>query len=180
MHIYLKDAAQASITPISTSGTPGVVSFTATAADVKYIFTPARAIDVIRWGYIVTTAKDATSMALTLSRRPAAGSAAGKVVISTITDTAARSVGDVVYSEPGSLTTAAATQSTGSDGSLVNVDPVGPYHVKVGQELSIELTDVADATGAGYLFIEYQEYPFSTASAGADVVGTVTKITSTT
>src|SRR6185369_10957074 len=108
----------------------------------------------VRWGIIFTAAKDATSMALTLSRRPNAGSAAGKVVIGTITDTAARAVGDVVYQEPGSLTTAAATQSVGSDGSLVSVDPVGPFHVKVGQELSVELTDVADVSGSGYLFIE--------------------------
>lgn len=178
MHIYLKDASVANITPISSSGTPGPVDFTATAADVKFIFTPSRAIDVIRWGYIVTTAKDATSMALTLSRRPVAGSAGSKVVISTITDTAARAAGDLVYSVPGSLDTAAATQSVGSDLSLVNVDPVGPFHIKVGQELSIELTDVADVSGKGYLFIEYQEYPFSVGSA--DVVGVVTKILSTT
>lgn len=180
MNINLKDAAQASVAAISTSGTQGPVDFTATAADVKFIFTPARAIDVVRWGYIVTTAKDATSMALTLSQRPAAGSAASKVVIGTITDTAARAVGDLVYQEPGTLTTAAATQSTGSDGSLVNVKPAGRFHVKVGQELSIELTDVADVSGKGYLFIEYLEYPFSAASASSEVVGTVTKIVSTT
>lgn len=176
MNILLKDASVTSITPISSSGTPGPVVFTATAADVKFIFTPSRPIDVIRWGYIVTAAKDATSMALTLSRRPNAGSAAGKVVIGTITDTAARAVGAVVYQEPGTLTTAAATQSVGSDGSLVNVDPVGPWHVSEGQELSIELTDVADVSGSGYLFIEFLEYPFSS----SDAVGAVTKIVSTT
>lgn len=178
MHQYLKDASVTSITPISTSGTPGVVVLTATAADVKFIFTPSRPIDVIRWGIIFTAAKDATSMALTLSRRPNAGSAASKVVISTLTDTAARAVGDVIYTEPGSLTTVAATQSTAEDGSLRNVDPVGPYHVKMGQELSVELTDVADVSGSGYIFIEYQEYPFNTGST--EVVGTATKITSTT
>lgn len=176
MHLFLKDTAVTSITPISTSGTPGPVVLTATAADVKYIFTPSRPIDVVRWGVIFTAAKDATSMALTLSRRPNAGSASSKVVIGTITDAAARAVGDVIYQEPGTLATAAATQSTAEDGSLRNVDPVGMYHVKVGQELSIELTDVADVSGSGYLFIEYLEYPFST----SDVVGTSTKITSTT
>lgn len=176
MHIYLRDAGQANVAAISTSGTPGPVVLTATAADVKFIFTPSRPIDLIRWGYIVTTAKDATSMALTISRRPNAGSASSKTVIGTITDTAARAVGDMVYQEPGTLATAAATQSTGVDNSLVNVDPVGPWHFKVGQELSIELTDVADVSGAAYLFIEYLEYPFST----TDIVGTATKITSTT
>lgn len=178
MHIYLKDAAVANVAAISTSGTPGPVDLTATAADVKFIFTPARPVDVVRWGYIITTAKDATSMALTLSKRINAGTAAGKIVIGTITDTAARAVGDVVYQEPGSLATSAATQSTGSDNSLVNVDPAGLFHIKVGQELSIELTDVADVSGKAYLWIEYLEYPFS--SASSEVVGVVTKIVSTT
>lgn len=178
MNILLKDAAQTNVAAISSSGTPGPVDLTATAADVKYIFTPARAIDVIRWGVIYTTAKDATSMALTLSKRPVAGSAASKVILGTMTDAAARAIGALVYQEPGTLATVAATQSTAEDGSLRNVDPVGPFHVKVGEELSIELTDVADATGKGYLFIEYLEYPFSVSSV--DVVGTVTKLVSTT
>lgn len=169
MHQYLKDASVVSTTPISTSGTPGVVVFTATAADVKFIFTPSRPIDVIRWGVIFTVAKDATSMALTLSRRPIAGLATSKVVISTLTDTAARAAGVVIYQEPGSLTTAAATQSTAEDGTLRNVDPVGPYHVALGQELSVELTDVADVSGQGYIFIEYLEYPFSVSDVGAAV-----------
>lgn len=169
MHQYLKDAAVVSTTPISTSGTPGVVVFTATAADVKMIFTPPRPIDVIRWGVIFTVAKDATSMALTLSKRPIAGLAAGKTVISTLTDTAARAAGSVIYQEPGSLATVAATQSTAEDGTLRNVDPVGPYHVAMGQELSVELTDVADVSGQGYIFIEYQEYPFNVADVGAAV-----------
>jgi hypothetical protein len=167
MHQYLKDAAVSSVSPISSSGTPGVVVFTATAADVKYIFTPARPVDVIRWGVIWTVAKDATQMILTLSKRPIAGLAAGKTVISTMTDSAARAAGSVTYVEPGTLTTAAATQSTGSDGSLVSVDPAGPFHVKMGEELSIELTDVADVSGQGYLFIEYQEYPFNTNDIGS-------------
>lgn len=176
MNIFMKDASQANVAAISSSGTPGPVVFTATAADVKYIFTPARPIDIVRWGYIVTTAKDATSMALTLSKRPNAGSASGKTVIGTITDTAARAVGAVVYQEPGSLATQAATQSTGIDNSLVNVHPAGLFHFSVGQELSIELTDVADVSGQGYLFIEYLEYPFNV----NDTVGGAVKIASTT
>lgn len=178
MHQFLKDAAVTSVTPISSSGTPGVVVFTATAADVKYIFTPARPIDVIRWGVIWTVAKDATQMILTLSKRPIAGLAAGKTVISTMTDAAARAAGSVTYQEPGSLTTAAATQSVAEDGSLRNVDPVGPYHIKMGEELSVELTDVADVSGQGYLFIEYQEYPFNVGDVGS--AGTIVKIAAST
>lgn len=179
MHTYMKDAAVVSVTPISTSGTPGVVVFTATVADVKFIFTPPRSIDVIRWGIIWTVAKDATSMALTLSKRPIAGLAASKVIISTMTDTAARAAGTVTYVEPGTLTTAAATQSVAEDGTLRNVDPVGPYHVAQGQELSIELTDVADVSGQGYLFIEYQEYPFNAADVGSTPVAAVKLASST-
>lgn len=179
MHQNLKDAAVISVTPISTSGTPGVVVLTATAADVKFIFTPARSIDVIRWGIIYTVAKDASSMALTLSKRPIAGLAANKVVISTLTDTAARAAGVVTYVEPGTLTTAAATQSVAEDGALRNVHPAGPYHIAQGQELSIELTDVADVSGQGYLFIEYQEYPFNVNDVGATPVAAVKLVSST-
>lgn len=179
MHQYLKDAAVVSITPISSSGTPGVVVFTATAADVKFIFTPPRAIDVIRWGVMYSVAKDASNMVLTLSKRPTAGLAAGKVVISTLADAAARAAGAVVYQEPGSLTTAAATQSVAEDGSLRNVDPVGPYHVSQGQELSIELTTVAASSGQGYLFIEYQEYPFNVADVASAPVNAVKIVAST-
>lgn len=178
MHPYLKNEVVTSVTPIASSGTPGVVDMTATAADVKFIFTPGLAIDVIRWGVFWTTAKDATSWALTLSKRPIAGTAANKVVISTLTDSAARAAGSVVYQEPGTLTTAAATQSTGADGSLVSVDPVGPYHLAQGMELSVELTDVA-ATGTGYIFIEYQEYPFNVADVSSAPVNAVKIVAST-
>lgn len=174
MNILLKEHFVVS-NVVAPGGADGPIVFTATAADVKFLFAPSKPIDVIRWGVIYTTAKDATAMALTLSRRPVAGSASSKVVISTLTDSAARAAGAVTYQEPGSLATVAATQSTAEDGSLRNVDPVGPYHVTPGQQLSVELTDVADATGAGYVFIEYVEYPF----AGSDISAAV-KIAATT
>lgn len=167
MNILLKDLSVVS-DKVSPTGANGPIDFTATAADVKFIFTPARPIDVVRWGYIVTTAKDATAMAFTLSRRPTAGSASSKVVIGTITDSAARAAGSVVYQEPGELATDAATQDVAEDGSKRHVSPAGLFHVIPGQELSMELTDVA-ATGAGYVFIEYLEYPF----AGTDVAAAV-------
>lgn len=174
MNILLHDKVVVS-DKVLPAGSNGVIDFTATAADVKFLFTPARPVDVVRWGYIVTTAKDASSMALTLSHRPVAGSASNKVVIGTITDAAARAAGAVVYQEPGELATDAATQSTAEDGSLRNVAPAGRFHVIPGEELSIELTDVANSTGAGYVFIEYLEYPF----AGVDVADAV-EITATT
>lgn len=172
MNILLKDAAVISALATPT-GSGGPVVLTTTGD--KFIFTPARPIDIIRWGYIISTAKDATSMALTLAKRVTVGTDTGRVVIGTITDTAARALGAVVYQEPGTLATAAATQSTGVDGSLVNVDPVGPYHFVPGQEAVIAVTDAADVSGQGYLFIEYLEYPF----AGSDVAAAV-KIAATT
>lgn len=155
------------------TGSAGPVVFTSTGD--KFILTVAKPIDVLRWGMIYSTAKDATSMVVTLDKRVTISSDTGRVTIGTITDAAARAVSAVVYQEPGTLTTAAATQSTGSDGSLVNVDPVGPYHIIPGQELVIAVTDAADSTGQGYVWIEYTEYDF----VGVDV-STAVKIAATT
>lgn len=179
MNQNLKDAAVVSVTPISTSGTPGVVVFTATAADVKYIFTPPRAVDVLRWGIIWTVAKDASNMVVTLSKRPIAGLAANKVIISTITDALARAAGSITYQEPGSLTTDAATLQVAEDGTNRRVKPAGPFHISQGQELSVELVTVAGASGQGYIFIEYQEYPFNVADVGSAPVNAVKLVAST-
>lgn len=172
MHLFLKEHFTISRGATPTGGA-GPVVFTSTGD--KFIFTPPLPIDVKRWGYVVSTAKDATSMALTLDKRVTVGSDSGRVTIGTLTDTAARAAAAVVYQEPGTLATAAATQSTAEDGSLRNVDPAGMYHVTPGQELVIAVTDAADSTGQGYVWIEYLQYPF----AGSDISAAV-KIASTT
>lgn len=172
MNILLKDLSVVSVSATPT-GANGPIVFTTTGD--KFIFTPGRPIDVIRWGVIYSVAKDATAAAYTLAKRVTVGTDTGRVTISTMSDALARAAGAVVYQEPGTLATAAATQSTAEDGSLRNVDPVGPYHVAPGQELVVAVTDAADATGQGYAFIEYLEYPF----AGSDIA-TAVKIAATT
>lgn len=170
IQLFRKTAVSRAASP---TGSNGPVVFTSTGD--KFIITPAMPLDVIRFGIIYTVAKDATSMVVTLDKRVTAGSDTGRVTISTMTDTAARAVTAIVYQEPGTLTTAAATQSTAEDGSLRNVDPVGPYHITPGQELVIAVTDAADATGQGYVWVEYNEYPF----AGSDVAAAVKLAAST-
>lgn len=164
IQLFRKTAVSRSATP---TGGNGPVVFTSTGD--KYILTPAMPLDVIRFGIIYSVAKDATSMVVTLDKRVTVGSDTGRVTISTMTDAAARAVAADVYQEPGTLATAAATQSVAEDGSLRNVDPVGPYHIVPGQELVIAVTDAADSTGQGYVWIEYNEYPF----AGSDVASAV-------
>lgn len=160
-------------TAATPTGSNGPVVFTTTGD--KFTFAPIKPVDVLRWGMLYSVAKDATSAAFTLDKRPTVGSDTNRVTIGTITDVAARAAGIVVYQEPGTLTTAAATQSTGADGSLVNVEPVGPFHIIPGQELVIAVTDAADVSGQGTLFVEYAEYDFG----GTDTAAAV-KIVSTT
>lgn len=144
---------------VAPTGANGPVVFTSTGD--KFIFTTAMPIEVIRWGIVYSVAKDASNMVATLSLRPTSGSDTARAVISTLTDALARAQGVVTYQEPGTLTTAAATQSVAEDGSLRNVDPVGPYQVLPGQELVAAVTTAAGSTGQGVIFIEYRELPFS-------------------
>jgi len=142
------------------TGSGGPIVFTTTGD--KYIVTPSVPIDIYRWGIIYTTAKDATSMVVTLAKRVTAGSDTGRVVQDTMTDTAARAAGVVVQRE----TILPVAQATAEDGSLRNVDPAGPIEINPGQEAVFAVTDAADATGIGYIFVEYIEKPF----AGSRVV----------
>jgi hypothetical protein len=145
---------------VTPTGSGGPIVFTSTGD--KYIFTPMIPIDVYRWGIIYSTAKDATSMALTLARRPTVGSDTNRVVLDTLTDTSARAQGVVTQRE----LVLPVAQATAEDGTPRNVDPAGPVEVNPGQELVIAVTDAADVSGQGYVFIEYIEKPFS----GARVV----------
>lgn len=168
--LHKRVAVSSAATP---TGSNGPVVFTSTGD--KFILTPAKPIDILRWGYVITVAKDATTMIVQLDKRPTAGSDSSRTTIGEITDAAARAQGAVVYQEPGTGTSAALTQSTGADGSLVNVDPAGPYHITPGQQVVVEVTDAADSTGQGFVFIEYAEHDFS----GSDVSAAV-RIASTT
>lgn len=157
---------------VAPTGANGYIDFTSTGD--KFILTPAMPLDVYKVGIIWATAKDATAFAVTLDKRVTIGSDTGRVTLGTISDAAARAAAAVVYQEPGSLATTAATQSTAEDGTLRNVDPVGVYRIVPGQELVIAVTD-ASVSGTGVVFIEYAEQPF----AGSDVASAV-KITATT
>lgn len=160
-----------SVTP---TGANGPVVMTSTGDKTIFNFGGAP-VEVIRWGYTVSVAKDASAFVATLAVRPTSGSDTNRAVIATLSDSAARAQGAVVYQEPGTLTTAAATQSTGADNSLVNVDPAGPYAVNPGGELVIAVTTGATSTGQAYFWVEYRQLPF----AGSQVSAAV-KIVSTT
>lgn len=160
-----------SVTP---TGANGPIVLTSTGD--KFIFNAGLApVEIIRWGYTVSVAKDASAFVATLAVRPTSGSDTNRAVVGTISDAAARAQGAVVYQEPGTLTTDAATSSTGSDGSKVNVKPVGPIVVNPGGEAVIAVTTGATSTGQAYFSIEYRLLPF----AGSQVASAV-KIASTT
>lgn len=125
---------------------PTMVALDATDDEVKWA--PGKPIDVVRWGFIITTALDVgAGFGAALDLRPTVGSDTDRVNgdSSGTTDTG------------GGTITATADVAVGA-GLYHNVDP--PLEVDPGEELVLQITDAADTSGAGYFFVEYEERPF--------------------
>lgn len=137
------------------TGSGGPVVFTSTGD--KFIFTPANPSYALRWGIVWSVAKDASSMVVTLSLRPTAGSDTNRAVIDTMTDALARAAGTAT--ERKTLVGPNPNSSTGIDNSLVNVSPGAIGAVFPGQQLIVAVTTAAGSTGQGYLYMEYVEKP---------------------
>jgi hypothetical protein len=160
MHDFLNKRVKVSdyATP---TGANGPVVFTTTGD--KFIITPGTPIAIQRWGVIITTAKDASAFVATLALRPTAGSDTNRAVQDTLTDSATARAAGVSLERRISGTNP--NSSTGSDGSLVNVAALatGVYGEGVtvlpGQEAVFAVTTGASATGGGYIYAEYIEYP---------------------
>lgn len=142
-------------------GANGVVVFTTTGD--KWGFQPAAPVAITRWGVILQVAKDASALVLTLALRPVIGSDTSRAVQDTLTDSAtARAAG---VSLERKVTGTNPNQSVGSDGSIVNIAalPTILYGdgitVLPGQEAVFAVTTAAAATGQGYIYYEYIEYP---------------------
>lgn len=143
-----------SVAPTPTDAALGPVAFTSTGD--KFIFTPAKPVDIYRYGFVTNALLDVgVTFILALDWRPTAGSDTNRAEKATITtgttDQAAGKMGyrDII------LPVAAATAG---DGSTVNVGPDGPLEVDPGEEVVIEVTNAADTAGTGYVWIEYVEH----------------------
>lgn len=151
-------------TAVTPTGANGPVDFN--AASDKLILNFPHPVDIYRWG-IMTIAlmdPDAGGFQIDLDKRVTMGSdvgrlnAAGGSIIRADADTIA--AGNIVYVD----VTLPVAQATGSDGSLVNVDPAGPLRIDPGQEAVIEVTNTVGAASTGYVWVEYVALPFNDAA----------------
>lgn len=142
-----------SVTP---TGANGPVVLTSTGD--KWIVTPGNPIAILRWGVIISVAKDASALVLTLAVRPTSGSDTNRTVQDTLTDTATARAQGVVLERR--IVGTNPNQSTGSDGSKVNVAAIsgGGIQVFPGGEAVFAVTTGAASTGQGYLYADYIEY----------------------
>lgn len=160
MHDFLNKRTQVSDKVTASTGANGPIVFTTTGD--KWSFQPANPSAIGRWGIIFTVAKDASALVVTLAVRPTIGSDTNRAVQDTLTDNATARAAGVVLERRISGTNP--NQSTGSDGSLINVAPLaqGIYQEGVsilpGQEAVFAVTTAAASTGSGYLYHEYIEY----------------------
>lgn len=114
----------------------------ASATGDKLTFTPAKAVEIVGFGIIVTTAlvDAADGLVMKADIRPTAGSDSGR--------------GD---GDAGTMTLTAA-QASKAAGKVVRSRPTGPVVVYPGQQVVLELTTAIDS-GAGIAFIEFRDAP---------------------
>jgi len=153
---YVQDAAEA---------------YTATGTGDVLVFTPNTPVDIVRWGFIVTTTLDVgAGAAFAGDHRPTAGSDTSRVdgSISSSVDTAG-----------GTLTVTADIAA----GQVAYHEMSQNLEVDPGEEFVIECTNAADTAGVIRGFVEYVEKPFvgdsdATAGTAANRLGNVTEYSS--
>ena len=118
----------------------------------RVTFTPARPVNIVRWGIIVAVLLDVgAAFTIKADFRPTANSDTGRGDgdVGDITLTADVAVGLGVYTEE---------VSGAGNGQKFKVDP--------GEQVVFQVTDAADTTGDGWIFVEYEEEGFSGALPG--------------
>ena len=121
----------------------------ATAQD-KAIFVPARPVNIVRWGYIVTTVLGDTTQVLAMDFIPAAGFG------DLSTDRVDGAVTAGVDTAGGTITSGEAT----AVGKGHFHDVVPKLKVDPGEAVVIQAT-AAPSSGDYYIFIEYEQEAFS-------------------
>lgn len=134
---------------------------TMNATGDKFTFTPAKPVDVVRWGLIATVAMTGSAV-VALDHRPTAGSDTGRV------DGAVDANG--VDTAGGTITAGAVAQGKGVYHNLSS-----PLRVDVGEEVVVQVTTAAGA-GSAVPFVEYIERPFvGDANSGDSRIANMTK-----
>ena len=122
-----------------------------------YEFVPGVPVDVYRAAFVVTTGvtHGGSGATVDIYHRPTAGSSGSQVKQATwlIPPTVA---GKVAYKD----LVLPVAETTGLDGSKVNVGPGGPIRIEAGQSILFDVNSEGTA-GAGYLVIEFVKLPFA-------------------
>lgn len=147
-----KRVAESTLATPTGSGGPVVL----TSTGDKFIISHGNPWTILRWGVVLSVAKDASALVITLANRPTAGSDTNRVVVDTMTDSATARAAGVVLERK--VTGTVPNSSTGSDGSLVNVAAGGPLKFYPGQQAVFAVTTAAASTGSGYIYAEYIEH----------------------
>ena len=110
----------------------------------KFTFTPAKPVDIVRWGLVSTVAVTGSPV-VALDKRPTSGSDTGRVDGST---------SNGVDTAGGNMSPGAVSQGKGVYHNLSS-----PLSVDPGEEAVLQVTTAAGA-GSAVAFVEYIERPF--------------------
>ena len=137
------------------------------ATGVVAVMNFGTAIEVLRMGITVDDNElldVGAGMSIALKKYLIPGSSTNAVSLGTITTTADVAKGDGLYNN---LDTGDTDGETGEDGELRNESPRNnfddgnKYIVYPGQQLVWDLTDAADTSGKGQVWVQYVERPFA-------------------
>ena len=130
-----------------------------------FIFAPGVPVEVMRWGFIVTTLLDVgVGFTIAADKTNSAGTR-GDGDLGTITTTADVATEDGLW-----------TENVSPD---VTLHPTEPHLLIPGELMTLQVTDAADTTGDGHAFIEYRKLPFVGDSASpVNWLANMTQVTS--
>lgn len=121
-------------------------------------------IRITRWGITGTEALDVgAGYEFSLDYRPTPGSDTNRAQIGVMTGTADVALPFVLYQNVGT----AASSTTGVDGSTVVTGGTTGYVVEAGAEIVFDVDNIADTTGQGIVWIEYEVLSFDSNIANA-------------
>lgn len=124
-------------------------------------------VEVLRFGITVDSAEIldvGAGFSIALKKYPTRGVSTDAVTLGTISSTVDRAAGVTLYNN---LDTGDSDGETAEDSSLRhesprnNFDLGNVYIVKTGEQLVFDLTDAADTSGKGSVWVEYVERPFA-------------------
>lgn len=126
-------------------------------------------VEILRAGIVVDDNEAlvvGAGVVLTVKKYLVPGSSTNAVTLGTISKTADVAKGSIVYSD---FSLGDVDGETAEDGALRHVAPRdeqnNKFIVAMGQQVVFDLTDAADTSGKGQIFVQYVERPFNIAAS---------------